>query len=796
MDGTFRARRGPLRPLFGRSEVIEEVERALDEVGSSRGRALLLAGAGGSGKSVVLDDAAARAEGRGFTAIRGRGLPGDLAVPLGLARDLWTDAEEHDSEPEPTDLLPDPARRTPPPTTGPAAEEDLDRLLAPLGRTSVEGLASEREAARARFLDRFLRLSARQPEAILVDDLHLADGLSLDFVEALAREGPSRGVAFVATVDPGPGVPERARAAIAALLRDPAFKVVPIRPFTTSEVTEFATWLRDGAPPSLEDVLRWHAETEGHPLFVELLVRSTAGRSRHADRSATAPADLTQALLGRAAVLDEVDRRVLTYASVLGREFAFARLRSVVDLPEERLSEAVDRLVRGGILRERGREVYEFVSEEFRASLYASITETRRAILHRRIGHALEGKPATTDFELARHYYLGRDDPKAIEFGTRAAERAAAAYAFDVALTLLRQTLEARRRLPPPDPRLEVRLLTEIGRLTDETGDLTGAARSLTEAVGLARRETEFEGPLGRALLGLAWVGIEQSEYATAEPLALEAATLLERAGNPRDLLAAHRVLGTLYWRRSDLDLAEKHQRAALAIAERDGTPHERGHALIDVANALIPRGAEFVETTLALYEQAAELFAREDDPNAVARVLMNRAVLEHRIGRIDDALRDIGRALDAAERSRSPVWIGYCLINLAQWHTELGKTELARQTIERADRLLTPTGDRLALQQSQMIRGMIAERERRYDDAERAFGEALESARGMGLRGEIAEMLFRRARLARQRGDPGAARELLAEARACGLDDLRGDLADDAHELDAALGAGADPPG
>jgi tetratricopeptide (TPR) repeat protein len=780
------------RPLFGRSEVVEEVERALDAAGSPGARAVLVLGGGGSGKTVVLDEAASRAEGRGFQIAAVRAVPQTLAEPFRLARDLiaFTGGDE---QLLPGELSP-PSRRS---GAGhaPTAEEDLERLLAPLGRTSVEGLGSVLQSARVRFLERFRDLAVRRPVVVLVDDLHLADPLSLGFLEALAREGPPRKVAFVATLDPAGGASESVRATLARLLGDEAFKTVAVRPFSLGELGEFATWLRDGVPPSPDDLLRWQAETDGHPLFAELLVRSASGSSRHADRLPTAPASLTQVLLARVAALDETDRRVLTYASVLGREFGFGRLRPIVDLPEERLSEVVERLVHQGTLRERGEEVYEFASEEFRASLYASVTETRRAILHRKVARALEATGGTaSDFELARHYYLGRDDPKAIEFGVRAADQAAKSYAFDTALALVRQTLEAERRRPQPDRRLEVRLLTESGRLMNEAGDLPGAEQALAEAVALARKEEDFDVPLGRALLGLAWARVERSDYSAAEPLALEAAARLERAGSPRDLLAAHRVLGTLYWRRTDLDLAERHQRAALEIAQREGTPHELGHALIDVANTLLPRGEQYVEQTLAFYDQAATQFAKEDDPSASARVLLNRAVLKHRIGRSDEALRDIERALDAAERSRSPVWIGYCLVNLSQWRAEIGETALARQLADRADRLLAPTGDRLARQQLEMIRGQIAEKEGRFADAERDYLDSLANARWMGMKGEVAEMLYRRAHLAKARGDLARARTLLAEAKANGLDELRVDLLPEARELAVALGEPGDP--
>ena len=80
------------RPLFGRSEVVEEVERALDAAGSPGARAVLVLGGGGSGKTVVLDEAASRAEGRGFQIAAVRAVPQTLAEPFRLARDLIASA--------------------------------------------------------------------------------------------------------------------------------------------------------------------------------------------------------------------------------------------------------------------------------------------------------------------------------------------------------------------------------------------------------------------------------------------------------------------------------------------------------------------------------------------------------------------------------------------------------------------------------------------------------------------------------------------------------------------------------
>ena len=241
---------------------------------------------------------------------------------------------------------------------------------------------------------------------------------------------------------------------------------------------------------------------------------------------------------------------------------------------------------------------------------------------------------------------------------------------------------------------------------------------------------------------------------------------------NKKGLLAAHRALGLACWRLGDLAEAEKHQRAELELAESVGTPAEHGHALIDLANTYSHEGKDRLADTLALYETAAGIFAEIRNPSAEARVLMNRALLHHFAGQTEEALRVMTEALAAAERSRSPIWIGYCSLNIAQFYTERGDTKSAKPLLDRAVALLDPLGDQLAHQQTTMIRGMIAELDGDFPAAEATFQDALALARQLSLSAEVAEMLFRLAGLSLRLGDAPRAKLYLAEARDAGIAD------------------------
>ena len=791
-------------PVFGRDEILEEAGRLLTHARNGAGSGLLLSGLGGVGKTQILNAIVERAGKQGFIVLTGRALPEELPPAFSLLRQLLGSERERDSgslaplwTPTPPRLLiPSlsdhgtipPAGRTEA-DTGPHAD-DFERVLTPL--VLAEGLGAGRDELFARLERHFLERARERPLLVAVDDLHFSDTSTLEFLRRFARELPKSPIVIAATLAESTDVPERTREAIEALSGAPGFLTLPVRPLSVSESEAFVRWILGGRDADRADVRRWHAQTDGNPLFLEQLVRIATGYSAPTNGASEAGQGVTEMLLDRVAALGDRERRVLTYAAVLGKEFHFANLSAVAGSGEEWVTESLDRLVHDGLVREKGGEVYEFVSETVRREVYASLTETRRRILHARAGRGLEGKPGSGDSELARHFYLGRDDPKAVEYNLKAAHAATRDFAFETAAAHIGRALEAQRRQPTVDARLEIRLLTEQGALLEELGALPRSDEVLTEAVNLARSESGVGLELGRALLGLAQNRLDQNDYESAEALASEALELLAKVGSPRDVMAGNRVLGIVAWRRGEFPRAEQHQRAALEIAEREGTPLELGHALVDVGNTLVPVGATQIDPALELYRRAAELFETAGNFGARARVLMNQSVMEYHTGRPEDAIRDLTKAIEAADRSRSPIWIGYCNLNLAQWHAERGHPDLARPPLARAAEALGPIGDRLGVQQIEMVQGIISESEKDYARADAHYQTSLAQARDLRAASESSEMLFRLAHLAVERKEWSEARRWLAEARTSGLANFRPDFASRLDELEKAIKNGA----
>ncbi|MHB8352268.1 MAG: ATP-binding protein, partial [Thermoplasmata archaeon] len=795
-------------PLFGRSEIYDAILTSLDGVEAGTGELLLLVGEGGVGKSTLLARVVEDARKRGFRTVTGRALPVDLPPPFSLVQELLrtvpqsaaTPAGDGGADAGYLSLFLAPYA-TDPSETGTREDRELeaDHLLGYLAGPPAR-VEESRVIIFDRLCDYFLELSRGPPLLVAVDDLQFADSSSIEFLERLVRDAGSARIAVVATVVPSEEAPPGTTHLLGRLLAADRSARLTVRRMTEPEVAEYARWLLRGRDPGREAVLRWYTQTEGNPLFVEHLVRALEpfgpGGSAAAAADRAGPGDLEEIHRARLRALHEADRRVLMYATVLGKEFDFPTLAIAAGASEEeRLAESVDRLVRDGLLREKGGEVYEFVSERIRAEAYGQLTETRRRILHRKVAHALEARGRTdrdSVFELARQFYLAREDGPAVLYNRRAAELAGRAFAHDTAIVYLERALESHRRSRRADPAVELHLMVELGRILDEAEEFLRSEEVLEEAVARARAGPGLDSPLALALLWLARTRSDLGRFSDARDLAEEAYGILERLGNRRGLLVAHRVLGVALWRLGQFSAAEAHQRQEIALSETEAEGPERGHALIDLANTLVSQGPARLDEALGLYEAAARMFTDSRDDTARARVFMNLALLHHGRGDRARGQESLDRALEAAERSHSPIWIGYCRLNRAQFLAEESRVPEARDSLGRAHAMLDPLGDRFAHQQLTMIEGMIREAEADLPGADAAYTEAELEAEALRLEAEGAEVKFRRARLAARRGEYALARRELAAAEAVGLARLKSDLAGEIERLTRTLAAAA----
>ena len=149
-------------------------------------------------------------------------------------------------------------------------------------------------------------------------------------------------------------------------------------------------------------------------------------------------------IIARVDRLPAAYRSTLTAASVLGRQFGLPLLEGVV--PDAGLRESLRELQRLDLLRESRRwpqPEYRFKHVLIQEAVYRTIVGDERRRLHREAAEWLERRRVEGGEEalgiLAHHWLAAEDESKAVDYLTRAGDKARQEYALSEAIEPLRR---------------------------------------------------------------------------------------------------------------------------------------------------------------------------------------------------------------------------------------------------------------------------------------------------------------------------------------------------------------------
>ena len=483
--------------------------------------------------------------------------------------------------------------------------------------------------------------------------------------------------------------------------------------------------------------------------------------------------------------------RILAYASAIGLEFDFALLLGTLGIEEEVLAEQIERLVHRGVLVERtGGDWFAFVEEEFRARIYRSLTESRLRVLHRKIAEVLErmnpdpALPVLT--ELGRHYFLGKVPAKSYEYNRRAADLARAAGEPEVAAAHLERVLLDLASLPGDHRAEQAEVAEALGDLDLSLGNYRDADLRYTEA--LERHASPSPRVQSRLVLSRAEVARENLEFDVAVARGSEALRLSKEGDDPLGGAQAHRLLGRIAFRRGAYRDSLGEYLQAMDLLGTTGDPRLLGGLSIDLGNAFAALGPEVRDIAIACYERAAEQLLRAGDWVELSRAYHNLGVT---VGEAhpQDGLDYLEKAAATADRVHDTRGAARALLSRVRLLLALGQLDDAQRDNDQVDRLLVHKYDELGRGWVRMNRGLIAERRGLWDEAERAFEQAVETCHNLKLPPDEAEAAFYLARLRYKTRDAEGARRAYATAASLGFVDLQPDLATQFRDLGKALG-------
>jgi DNA-binding CsgD family transcriptional regulator/tetratricopeptide (TPR) repeat protein len=428
-------------------------------------------------------------------------------------------------------------------------------------------------------------LGGRGPTVLVLEDLHWADGATLDVVRLLGRRIGSVPALVVASFrDDELDRAQELRIVVGELVG--ASSRLELAPLSREAVSQLAS-------PRGVDGGELYGTTGGNPFFVTEVLGAGGERI---------PGTVRDAVLARAGRLSVPAQRLLQAVAVVPGRAELWLLEALEGELGARLQECLAagmlRAVDGGVA---------FRHELARRAIEASVAPDRALAFHRAALAALASSPVVKSdpARLAHHAEALADCDEVLRWAPRAAMRAAsvgahreAAHQYARALRF-EQGLSGKARAELLERQAEECFLTNE---FDHAIDLLERALSLRDELGDQRRS-------GDLLSSLARVVFTSGRTPDADELASEAVARLEPIGDTRELARAYATRALLRSVLDDLDGAVRWGNAAIELAERLGDTETLVHALNSVGTVrmcnAVAGGEEQLTRSLRLAQEA-----------------------------------------------------------------------------------------------------------------------------------------------------------------------------------------------
>ncbi len=701
-----------------------------------------------------------------------------------------------------------------------------ERMSLPTGdKYPLPDLTPQRRKERTleALLAQMARLAARQPVLMLFEDAHWVDPTSLELLTLTVARASRLPLLVLVTARPEFTPPWPAEAHVTTL---------PLARLGRRDGATLVARSAGGKALPAEILEQILARTDGVPLFLEELTKTIieSGLLREEDGHyaldgalppLAIPTTLHDSLMARLDRLAPV-REVAQIGAAIGREFSYPLLSAVAQQPDDRLQEALDRLVRAELVFGRGElpeAVYTFKHALVQEAAYAGLLREHRRTLHARIAEALKGafpEVAETQPELVAHHYAaaGLAAP-AIDYYRRAAARAMAASANADAIAHLTRGLELIDSLPESPEwisrEIDFRLALGSPLIATQGWTSVEAEAAYTRAKELCAGAGDTP-ELFRSLMGLWVYHLLQPDLETASELSGQLFNLAAKLGSDDfGLLAEFCACLTCLWSGRYTSVPSHAARVRVLY---DPERH-RGPKIwvVDPAMAALSfellalwylgypeRASERGLAALAMGETVAHPFSLCLALFYEARLRIQRrqpALMAARAKALLAVAREQGFAYECAAGSMLEIWhdawvTGQCAddrieafrsglaelrsmgigAGLGVWHAlfaqcleKQGNTDEALKALEAAVVHFERTGDALWEPEVHRLIGDLVLRRNPSapDRAEASYRRAIERARSQEAKSWELRAAASLARLWRDQGKPAEARELLA---------------------------------
>jgi DNA-binding CsgD family transcriptional regulator len=522
--------------------------------------------------------------------------------------------------------------------------------------------------------------AADGPIVAVVEDLHLADGGSVELLRFLVDRLKGTPAFFIGTYRSEDVEADSIRAAMLAALEHDAGHVLTLAPLPDALIDRIvdAALVDIGRRVPAATRARIRELSDGRPLFAEELLRGVLERiDREGLYEPSVPNSIRASVRERFSSLEMVDRDILLQAAVVGRRFSASFVSALIGRRPEDLYPSLRRARELQLIVEEDDaegDGFAFRHALTREAVYAELLRAEARAKHRRVADELTRATTIDVAAVAEHSWRG-GDPAADAWNERAGEAALAVHAYADALTTFERafgvSIAAKDRA-----RLSERVADVLYTLGETETAATWYEKTvhLHDEAGQTRRAWSLRLRHARVLVegGRYEEGMRAAERVAVAGLEAEAelrfeaevmfAGLLANIGRPAEALI-------------------RLEHASSVGALPDASLQARYCGSLAYALSLLGRAPE----ARAYFREAHDGARSTGDGDLALRTLNNWSNLELGYGRLDTARRLSNEALRIAEQTKNLHHVAVLSINVALGAIIAGDLELGQRLLARS---------------------------------------------------------------------------------------------------------------
>ncbi len=716
--------------FVGRSDEMNKLVNALDDIADGNGSAWLIGGESGVGKSRLLDELQTQAMVKGTLVLRGQGVMGG-----GLSYQVWRDPIRRLLLTLPIDDLDAGILRE----FIPDIERLLERDLPPV--IDVEGTAHQE-----RLIGAVTNLIQQQtqPTLIVLEDLQWSDE-SLDILQTLSSTITDLPILIVASYqsDVRPDLPD-------AL---PEMQLLLLDRLHTAEMTELSVSMlgEAGREPAVVQLLQ--RETEGNAFFLVEVVRALAeeaGRLNQIGQMAlpekVIAGGVQEVIQRRLDSVPQTAQHWLHIAALAGRELDLPLLQQIV--AETDLDDWLTTCANSAVLEAREGN-WQFSHEQLRQATLRQIPDEQQASIHRQIAGGIEALyPDAPDqaIILAQHWQGAGDHlkeriyaQKAGEYSLRISTLADGIGCMERALELVPLTAETEAE----QQSLTADISAKLGEMLLYHGAYADAAVKLASALDYFRAAKD-ETRTAQILNLQGEVAWQQGHYAQANELVNEALALGRQLNRQSTIARSLNRLGMVAYDQGDYQQAAQHFADSLKIA--DDNPADRATALNNLGIAAYVQGN--LDEAQHYFEETVELGRATGERRKVASALLNLGNVAGMRGNLAGAVGYFDQTLQTYRAIGERRGVVLALHNLGFVAHLQKEYERALSYFDESLQLARVIGDRQRIALNLVNIGNVARDQQHNDKARGYYEQALRQAHEIHATSTVIEVIVGLAQL------------------------------------------------